>query len=53
MDGRSPEDAELDAYTSGYDALEDGCRSEWDNPILVCAGVRDRDDVFDCVHEWL
>ena len=26
---------ELDAYTSGYDALEDGYRSEWDNPILV------------------
>ena len=34
-EGRSPEDMELDAYTSGYDALEDGYRSEWDNPILV------------------
>ncbi|KAF5843129.1 hypothetical protein DUNSADRAFT_2166 [Dunaliella salina] len=34
-EGRSPEDMELDAYTSGYDALEDGSRSEWDNPMLT------------------
>lgn len=32
---RTPEDMELDAYTSGYDGMEDGCRSEWDNPLLV------------------
>ena len=34
-DSREPGDMELDAYTSGYDAMEDGARSEWDNPILV------------------
>lgn len=34
-----PTDAELAAYTAGYDAAEDGDASEWGNPLLVGARV--------------